>query len=174
MGRARIMLLGAAMATALAGCASETQPRLMNTRAQTSSPDEFMVLPGKPLVMPDDLAQLPQPTPGAPSRTDPTPEIDAIVALGGNPARAARADGGLMSHVTRFGAAPGIRQTLAAEDLEYRRQNDGRLLERWFNVNVYFEAYSAQSLDQYAELERWRRLGVRNVSAPPEGLQEDN
>jgi hypothetical protein len=27
------------------------------------------------------------------------------------------------------------------------------------------------SLDQYAELERWRQAGVRNVGAPPEGLE---
>ncbi|TCP61570.1 beta-barrel assembly complex subunit BamF [Rhodovulum bhavnagarense] len=173
MGLTRTMLWAAATATALAGCASEKEPKLMNIRAQTNSPDEFMVLPGKPLEMPQDMAQLPQPTPGAPNRTDPTPEADAIAALGGNAARATRADQRLMSHVSRFGVSPVIRQTLAAEDLEYRRQNDGRLLERWFNVNVYFEAYSRQSLNQHAELERWRRLGVRNVSAPPEGLDED-
>lgn len=172
MAVTRTVFLGAAFATALAGCSSDKQPELMNIRAQTNSPDEFMVLPNKPLEMPEDLSQLPQPTPGAPSRTDPTPEADAIAALGGNAARATRADQGLMSHVTRYGVAPGIRQTLAAEDLEYRRRNDGRLLERWFNVNVYFEAYARQSLDQHAELQRWRRVGVRNPSAPPEGLDD--
>ncbi|MBN2905320.1 MAG: DUF3035 domain-containing protein [Rhodobacteraceae bacterium] len=168
MRSARILVLGAAMAALLAGCSRDKEPELMNIRSQTRSPDEFSVLPGKPLEMPADFAALPQPTPGSASRTDPTPETDAIIALGGNPSRATRGDNGLMSHVTRFGVASDIRQSLAAEDLEYRRTHDGRLLERWFNVNVYFKAYGPQALDQYAELERWRRLGVRNVGAPPE------
>lgn len=61
----------------------------------------------------------------------------------------------------------GIRGTLAAEDLEFRRKNDGRLLERVFNVNVYFDAYEPMSLDQHAELERWRAQGLLTPSAPP-------
>ena len=61
----------------------------------------------------------------------------------------------------------GIRQTLATEDLEFRRKNDGRLLERIFNVNVYFKAYRDYALDQYAELARWRKAGARTPSAPP-------
>jgi hypothetical protein len=36
-----------------------------------------------------------------------------------------------------------------------------------FGVNVYFDAYEDQSLDQQAELERLRRLGVRTPAAPP-------
>lgn len=171
MRSARIVLLGAAMAAILAGCSREKDPQLMNIRAQNRAPDEFAVLPGKPLEMPQTFAELPAPTPGAANRTDPTPEADAIVALGGNPARSSRGDQGLISHVTRYGVSPSIRQTLAAEDLDYRRRNDGRLLERVFNVNVYFRAYRKQSLDQHAELERWRRLGVRNVGAPPEATE---
>ncbi|TCP39734.1 DUF3035 domain-containing protein [Rhodovulum marinum] len=171
MRSARILVLGVAVAATLAGCSRDKTPELMNLRSQNRGPDEFAVLPGKPLEMPEDLAQLPPPTPGAASRTDPTPEADAIAALGGNAARAGAGDRGLMAHVTRFGVSPTIRQTLAAEDLEYRRQNDGRLLERWFNVNVYFKAYRKQSLDQHAELERWRRAGARNVGAPPEGIE---
>ncbi|SIO51308.1 Beta-barrel assembly machine subunit BamF [Rhodovulum sp. ES.010] len=168
MRSARMVVLGAAVAATLAGCSRDATPELMNLRSQTRGPDEFGVLPRKPLEMPQNLAELPAPTPGAPSRTDPTPEADAIIALGGNPARAVSGDRGLVSHVSRFGVSPSIRQTLAAEDLAYRRQNDGRLLERWFNVNVYFKAYRPQSLDQHAELERWRRAGARNVGAPPE------
>ncbi|MEX5727690.1 hypothetical protein Ga0609869_001043 [Rhodovulum iodosum] len=168
------LLASVAAAMLLAGCSRNSQPQLMNVGAGERSPDEFQVLPGKPLEMPEDLAALPAPTPGGANRTDPTPNADAVAALGGNPARVARsggvpgADAGLIAHATRYGLAGNIRQTLAAEDLEYRRQNDGRLLERWFNVNVYFRAYERQSLDQHAELERWRRAGARNVGAPPE------
>ena len=62
---------------------------------------------------------------------------------------------------------PGIRETLAAEDLEFRRKNDGRILEKIFNVNVYFKAYKKMWLDQHAELARWRKAGAKTPSAPP-------
>jgi hypothetical protein len=53
--------------------------------------------------------------------------------------------------------------TLASEDLDWRRDNNGRILERLFNVNVYYKAYRKQRLDQQAELARWRALGVRTL-----------
>jgi hypothetical protein len=77
-------------------------------------------------------------------------------------------NGGLVSYAARFGTAAGIRQTLAAEDLEYRRKNDGRLLERIFNINVYYKAYAPMSLDQYLELQRWRNAGAATPGVPPE------
>ncbi|MHC0052338.1 DUF3035 domain-containing protein [Actibacterium sp. D379-3] len=167
-----VIMISVMAALALAGCAGDKQPELMNIRASTITPDEFAILPNKPIAMPEDLAALPAPTPGGSNRVDPTPEADAVAALGGNPARLAvtaipASDGALMAQATRFGTATDIRQTLAAEDLDYRRRNDGRLLERVFNVNVYYKAYRKQSLDQHAELNRWRQLGVRNVGAPP-------
>jgi hypothetical protein len=73
-----------------------------------------------------------------------------------------------MAHVAKYGSSADIRAVLAAEDLEYRRKNNGKLLERLFNVNVYYQAYLAMSLDQAAEIERWRKLGIRTVGAPPE------
>ncbi len=149
-----------------------TQPDLLNFPG-AKSPDEFTVLPGKPLEAPEDYGFLPAPTPGGGNRTDPTPKADAVVALGGRGAAIARdgapgADGGLIAHASRFGTAPDIRRTLAAEDLQFRRRNNGRLLERLFNVNIYFRSYERQSLDQYAELRRLRRLGVRTPAAPPD------
>jgi hypothetical protein len=95
-----------------------------------------------------------------------------VRALGGDPVRAARASGDVISYASRFGVAQDIRGTLAAEDLEYRRRNDGRLLERVFNVNVYYRAYRPLALDRYAELERLRRAGVRTPAAPPQELYE--
>jgi len=73
----------------------------------------------------------------------------------------------LASNAGRYGITPEIRQTLADEDLEWRRVNEGRVLERLFNVNVYYRAYEIQSLDQVRELDRWRARGVRTESAPP-------
>lgn len=158
----------------LAACARDAQPNLMNVRQSGEGPDEFSILPARPLELPTDLAALPPPTPGGANLSDPTPKADAIAALGGNRAAAVArggavpaADNALMAQAGRYGITPDIRQTLAAEDLEFRRRNDGRLLERFFNANVYFRAYRPYSLDQQRELERWRAAGARNVSAPP-------
>ncbi|RMA42883.1 DUF3035 domain-containing protein [Rhodophyticola porphyridii] len=151
----------------VAGC-SRSDPRLLNITADGDGPDEFSILPTRPLEMPPSFAELPPPTPGGPNRVDPDPEADAIAALGGNIDRASRDNGGLVGYAGRFGIGAGIRETLASEDLEYRRDNDGRLLERVFNVNVYHRAYGPLSLDQYAELERMRRAGIRTPAAPPE------
>ncbi|NEX46767.1 DUF3035 domain-containing protein [Rhodobacter sp. ETT8] len=167
MQTARI-ILAVTCAALLAGCGNGSDtPQLMNIRSTTAGPDEFGILPPKPLEMPTDLAQLPEPTPGGTNRTDPTPEADAILALGGRPGAGAGLDGGLLAHAGRYGVASGIRQTVAAEDLQWRRDNNGRVLERLFNVNVYYRAYENQSLDQHAELWRWRQRGVRTPSAPP-------
>lgn len=173
--QAKIGTIGIALAAvlALSACGSDAQPQLMHLRSSTAGPDEFGILPTKPLQMPPDLAALPDPTPGGASITDPTPEADAVAALGGNPAALTRTgvpqgDGGLLAHAGRFGTNGTIRNALAAEDLDYRRKHDGRLLERLFKVNVYFKAYDPMSLDQHDELERWRRAGVRTPAAPPD------
>jgi hypothetical protein len=175
-GSRTALFLVTAAAMALAACGrGDREPELMNLRSETA--DEFGILPTKPLEMPEDLAALPEPTPGGTNRTDPTPLADAVAALGGDPAALTRdgvaaGDGALISYATRYGVAPDIRQVLAAEDLEWRRTNNGRLLERVFNVNVYYSSYEPMSLDRYAELERFRRLGVRTPAAPPEPADE--
>jgi hypothetical protein len=118
--------------------------------------------------MPEDLSALPPPVPGGLNRTDPRPRAEAVAALGGNPAGGAGVDGALVAAVSRYGVDGDIRGQLAAEDLAYRRRNDGLLLERLFNVNIYYDAYEPLSLDQHRELERLRRAGVRTVAAPPD------
>ena len=150
----------------LSACDRNVDPKLLNIKSNQDGPDEFSVLPSKPLTLPDDVTALPEPTPGGENRTDVTPLADATRALGGRPG-AGGGDGSLVTYASRFGVDPSIRTELAASDLEYRRRNNGRVLERVFNVNVYFKAYRKQSLDQYAELERLRARGIRTVSAPP-------
>ena len=155
----------------LSACGGSEDPNLLNiSQPRGEGPDEFAVLPTKPLEIPENLAALPNPTPGGANRTDPTPEADAIAALGGNAAVLSRAsgDGALLAYSRRFGVDPNIRAQLAAADLEFRRRNDGRLLERLFNVNVYFRAYEEMSLDQHRELRRLRRAGIRTSAAPPD------
>ena len=172
--KGRAVIAVAAMVT-LAACGGKTDPQLMNLRTG-QGPDEFAIVPPKALEMPESLSDLPEPTPGGYNRTDQTPEADAAVALGGKPTAAGgipAGDSALYAHAARFGVDGGIRATLASEDLKWRRDNDGRPLERLFNVNVYYKAYSKQRLDQQAELARWRALGVRTPSAPPRQVGEE-
>jgi hypothetical protein len=159
----------------LAACGGKGDPQLMNLRSGPG-PDEFAIVPPKPLELPENLSELPDPTPGGFNRTDQNPEADAAIALGGNPSAAGgipAGDAALYAHAGRFGVDGGIRATLASEDLEFRRDNNGRVLERLFNVNVYYKAYRKQRLDQQAELARWRSVGVRNPSAPPRKPDEE-
>ncbi len=167
------MALLVVVAAVLSAC-SQKEPQLMNFRSDGTGPDEFQILPTKPLEDPASYRELPTPTPGGTNRTDPSPFADAAEALGGSgvaatssPMRAS--ERALVSYASRFGVAADIRQTLAAEDLEWRHKHDGRLLERLFNVSVYYKAYRAMSLDQRAELERLRRLGIWTPTAPPQG-----
>ena len=166
----RAIVTGLVVGLALAGCARDDGPSLLNLDTETDTPDEFAILPTKPLENPPNLASLPPPTPGGANRTDPTPQADAIAALGGRPELLNRNTGeaGVVAYATRLGVTPGIREELAREDAAFRRDNNGRLLERIFNVNVYFEAYDGQQLDQRRELERFRAAGVRTPAVPPE------
>ena len=169
-------VLSFAFLSVLSACGGSEEPNLLNiSQPRSEGPDEFAVLPTKPLEMPQNLAALPEPTPGGTNRTDPTPQADAIAALGGNAAVLSRGsnDGALVAYSRRFGVDPNIRAELAAADLEFRRRNDGRLLERLFNVNVYFQAYEEMSLDQYRELERLRRAGIRTSSVPPDPAENE-
>ncbi|WP_425093190.1 DUF3035 domain-containing protein [Tropicimonas sp. S265A] len=172
---ARIAVAVAAL-TGMAACGGggNEAPNLMNIRSSTNTPDEFGIMPTKPIEMPADMSQLPPPTPGASNRTDIDPRADAIVALGGRPERATPqgqipgSDAGLVNYSSRFGREAGVREQLASEDLEFRQNNRGKPLERWAGLNVYFDAYEDQSLDQHQELQRVRGGGARNVSAPPD------
>lgn len=168
-----IGVLGLVMA--LAACSSGRGDKLINlNRGGDGTPDEFAILPTKPIEIPQDLNALPAPTPGGANRVDPTPQADAVAALGGNPERLnrtgqARSDGGLIRYASRYGVQSGIRPTLAQEDVAFRKANPGRVLERLFRVTRYYSVYEGSELDQTAELQKWRRRGVLTPSAPPEG-----
>ena len=163
----RLAILGVA-ALGLSAC-SQREPDLINFKNGQDGPDEFSILPTKPLENPPSLAELPPPTPGGTNLVDPNPDFEAIAALGGRPSVLTRSsdDGGLVRYAGRYGVSPSIRGELAAEDLEFRRRNDGRLLERWFNLSVYNNSYERQELNQYDELRRMRNAGVASSSSPP-------
>ena len=163
-----------AAAVVLSACSSnEREPKLLHF-SRAGSPDEFGITPAKAIEYPDSIAELP--TPGGANRADLTPKRDAIVALGGSLRRGEdgvlpSANANLLAHTGRFGLDPDIRQRLAREDLEFRRENDGLLMERWFRVNVYAREYQPFALDSRAEADRLRSLGYRTPSAPPKPVE---
>lgn len=175
MRSAKVVLTAAGAALLLlAACGNGKPPILMNVHSTTDGPDEFGILPPKGLSLPTDIKDLPPPTPGGSNLTDPRPYDDAITALGGKPQAEGlvpAGDAGLYSYATRKGVSRDIRQSLAAEDLQWRRKHNGRPLERLFSINVYFKAYSKMALDQYAELARWRAAGAKTPSAPPKAAK---
>lgn len=166
-----LILLALAATVGLSACGNKGN--MMNLRATGRGPDEFAILPTKPLVSPSDYSNLPEPTPGGANASDPTPIQDATAALGGNPkllttAGVTRGDVGFIQAASRYGVSGNIRTALAEEDREFRSKNRGKVLERLFGVTVYFSAYKDQTLDRHAELKRLRRAGVRTPAAPPE------
>ncbi len=155
---------------ALAGCSGDGKlSRIKNT---SNGPDEFTVMPVKPLQTPDTYSALPAPTPGAANLVDTNPRAEGIAALGGNPAATVPAgvgsgDAGLVNHAQRHGMSPAIRQQLASEDADTRRRH-GRV--NLFNLGPsdnYTDAYKKQWLNAQAEKQRMQRSGVVTPSAPP-------
>ena len=155
-------------AFALTACAGAQNADIGN-----EGPDEFLVLPTKPLETPDDLTVLPEPTPTGINRADRRPIEETVVALGGRgdrltPSGSIRADEqALLAAASRYGITQNIREITATEDEQYRRQNGERVLERVFGVDAYLRRYDRQRLDADAELFLLRRLGVRTPTAPP-------
>lgn len=163
----------AILATGLAACSNSAQDgdvRLHKLSRDGRQPEEFSIVPSKPLEIPQDLASLPEPTPGGSNRTDLTPLDDAVVALGG---RVSRADGAapaqdqaLIAAAGRFGVSGDIRPTLAAEDLAFR-ESKSRFSWQLIKSDRYYDAYEDQSLDPYDWLTRFRAMGVQTPLAPP-------
>lgn len=163
----RWILLAAMTTLTLAGCASDRGLRDLSSNSQ--GPDEFAVLPGRPLDIPATRA-LPEPTPGGSNLADPNPVGDGVVALGGSEAAAVRGgvpagDAALVATADRYGTDPQIRATLAAEDAAFRARASRGLFNS--GPTRYFTAYARMALDAYAELARFRTLGVEVPSAPP-------
>ncbi len=153
---------------AVAGCADQG---LRVVRGQGSGPDEFAVLPVKPLTAPADYAVLPAPTPGGANLTDPTPKTDAVLALGGRPqsesAGIPSSEAALVQASSRYGVAANTREVLAQEDAEFRRKKGRFTNIRVFAVDRYSQAYSGQEIDPQAAQDAYRRAGLPTPSAPP-------
>jgi len=165
----RIVLSLGLAALMLVSCDKSDAPNLMNMSYKGTGPNEFDILPNSVLAQPQDYSTLPDPTSGKGNLADLDPSKDVIKALGGVITKG-KIDPKLINYTSRFGGDSTIRAILAKEDLEFRRKNKGLFMERLFDQNIYFKVYKKQSLDQYAELDRLRSLGVRTVSAPPKRI----
>jgi hypothetical protein len=163
------LLLGA---FAVGGCAEGGLAANLRSAGVGGSPDEFLVLPTRPLEMPTDLRTLPPPAPGTVNRVDYRPHSEAIAGLTGRTGPVGTASGAPL--VARVGAAnPEIRVQLAVEDVEWRRTHRGRLLERWFSRDQDALVYRQQALPAPSEFDRMRASGLRVPPAPPAVLQEE-
>lgn len=155
----------------LAVTACTRDDTLHDLQVTGNGPDDFGVLPVRPLEMPPTMSALPRPNPGGPNRVDPNPRAEGIIALGGNP-NATRTggvparDSALVAAATRNGVAAEIRQVLANEDAAFR-SGRAALSPGLFGGDPYYRAYSDQALDAYAEAARFRELGVPTPTAPP-------
>ena len=165
-------LLAALIALSACG-ASDNDFALRKIRPTSNGPDEFTIVPNKPLEMPMSLTELPQPTPGQANRTDLNPEADAVAALGGNPAAelsrgVGAGDGALVTAASRRGVDPNIRATLAQEDEDFRRRQFRFKRLQLFAQDKYYASYERETLDSQRTKRLWRRSGAPTPSAPPE------
>jgi hypothetical protein len=161
LGKLSVIL---AVSLVLAGCNGGKAPRLMPFSGSTG-PDEFAIVPNKTLQEPKSYTELPAPTPGAKNLVDPTPNEDAVVALGGT-------EGGIVNYASRYGRDDNVRTDLAENDLAFRKRNKSGLLDRLFGRNIYQQVYKRERLDAYAEQRRLRRSGVITPTSPPKGYSE--
>lgn len=157
---------------ALGACSKEggLQGAVKKLRAG-APPDEFAILPTKPLEMPTDMAALPPPTPGAANRVAFDPDAEAVASLTGRtgPAGTARAN----ALIARAGPVdPNVRAQLAAEDAAYRKDHPGKLLPRLFTKDDTALIYQGLTLDSGMAFEQLRAAGVGVPPAPPVALIE--
>lgn len=174
MKLSRIVIMAGLVALAACTSRGDREPgetRLHQLRNNRGTPEEFAIVPNKPLQQPANFGELPQPVVGAANRADQTPQADVVAALGGNPARLASdgvpsGDGALINRASRFGRDAGIRTQLATEDAEFRQRKS---IFNWKLVpdDEYARAYRTQWLDSYGVLEAYRRRGILTPSAPP-------
>ncbi len=161
-----VILAGAAV---VAGCANTG---LRDLRAPGTGPDEFMIVPAKPLTQPRDYTALPPPTPGGANLTDQYPAEDAMAALGGRPdalrsTAVPASDAALVAAAGRYGVPANIRSALDEADAEFRRRQGRMTRIKLFPVDRYSQAYAKEALDPFQQTELFRRRGIATPTSPP-------
>ncbi len=163
-------LLAMILGVAVAGC---NNPGLRDLDPPGEGPDEFSVLPVKPLTQPQDYAFLPAPTPGGGNLTDPNPNADAVVALGGNASALnpntaiPSSDAALVTASSRYGVPANARAVVEADDEAFRKRRGRWTGLRLFPVDRYQQVYERQAIDPFAQTDAARRIGVETPSSPP-------
>lgn len=161
---AAIMVLAA---IAVSACNKAT---LHDIRNQGDGPDEFGILPAKPLTAPQDYAFLPAPTPGGTNLTDRDPTAEAVEALGGRVSDSTQipsSDGALVTASSRYGVEPGVRESLAAEDEKFRKKQGRLTAIKLFPVDRYEQVYRKQKLNPFDKASAYRRAGYETPTSPP-------
>lgn len=135
------------------------------------APDEFLIIARAPLELPPSFS-LPTPQPGAPSRLEPDPFVEAEAALFGRPGRGAETAPG-------SGEVALLRGANAADDNSAIRQElDEDVVsppgERRFGLTSVFGQPIPQNLGESDEVllsreenERLRTQGLATPAAPP-------
>lgn len=168
------MPLGAMILTtsvALAGCSDRG---LRDLRSSSLGPEEFNVMPVKPLTIPQNTSALPPPAPGQANLVDTNPPGEAVASLGGNPGALNPAggipasDAALVAQAGRYGVPENTRAALAAEDAAFRDRQARMSNFRLFPVDRYEQAYRKQTLDPFRANRQARDRGLGTPSAPPE------
>lgn len=164
--QAHLAILLLPLVLAAGGCGEGGLAGVLRSSGATSTPDEFLVMPTRPLEIPENLASLPTPTPGAPNRVEYQPEAIAIAGLTGQDSMRTASASALLARAGAGSANPQIRTILAQEDIEYRNRHRGRVLERLFSRNKEALIYQDMTLNAPVVYEAMRERGV-NLSAPP-------
>ena len=156
--------------TVLAACENKG---LRQITPRGDGPDEFIIVPAKPLEAPESFTALPQPTPGGFNRGDQRPLEDSVAALGGQRtspnAPIPGSEAALVNHTSRFGREANIRATLAAADADFRKRQSRLTQIRLFKEDTYNLAYRREALNPGRTADQFRRAGIPTPSAPPTG-----
>jgi Protein of unknown function (DUF3035) len=155
---------------ALAGCGEGGIAGGLRSAGVGGKPDEFMVLPTRPLEMPESFAALPPPTPGAVNRVDYRPHAEAVSGLTGRPQVQGSGGGALVAATGP--RDPAIRTQLAQEDVVWRQTHRGRLLERLFSKDREALVYRPMVLNAPEAFVDQRARGRQVPAAPPAALEE--
>lgn len=165
--------LGAIVILAIMAMSGCSNTGLRDLRTNSAGPDEFMVMPVKPLTQPKDYAVLPAPTPGSGNLVDHNPNADAVASLGGRPSALEAtgipaSDGALVTAASRNGVSSDIRQSLAEEDAAFRKRQSRLTRIRLFRVDRYDQAYRRYSINPFPVARSAAVQGASTPTAPPE------
>ena len=166
-----VVCLAAAVMLGACSGQEDTTPDLSRYHSK-GVPDEFAVVVYERINIPERSGELMAPGVQG-TRVLQNPGTDADRALGGRVAsrrdgQSPSGDSPLLAHMSSLGSRGDIRQLVASEDLEHRRANPGRYLEKVFGSNIYYRAYEDMTLDAYEETRRLTERGYRVLPAPPE------